>query len=86
MSLELRDDIPVPTGGRGFRNYAFPFAQMKVGQSFFVATPSNSRAPYISSVSASARHWTTKNGNGHKFTCATVTEEGVAGVRCWRIA
>jgi len=55
----------------------YPFAVMVVGDSFFAAG-ANSRK-----VCGLARYYFKK---GMKFSCRTVTENGVLGVRCWRVA
>lgn len=75
MIYQLQDDVPIPR----VRNPTYPFAEMAIGQSFF------SRARQQSVGSAAAQH-SKRHSRGCKFTCRTVTEDGVRGTRCWRIA
>jgi hypothetical protein len=70
-TFKIESGIPVPPGNRA--NY--PFAKMKVGDSFLVPGVKNSAA-IASSVSYR------KNRYGENYVCRTT--EG--GLRVWRIA
>lgn len=71
MAYEIQDDIPIP--GRFHRNQ-YPIHELEVGQSFFAAGRSVSDfGGYKARVKP------------RKFLCRTVTENGVKGVRVWRI-
>ncbi len=73
--LKIDKDVPIPYA-RG-RHSQYPFADMEVGDSFFVPTSPGRK------VSASVNSWNrTHPDKPFKFTCRTV--EG--GTRVWRIA
>jgi hypothetical protein len=69
--------VPIPPPKSGSTKYPFPI--MQVGDSFFVP---NVRRENFCSCIANARF---KNP-GTNFTTRRVTENGVKGVRVWRIA
>jgi len=75
----IEDNIPLPTTGSGYNE---ALRQLDVGQSFF--------APGKNVVSASAAPRTLKNRKeiaaSNRYTFRTVTENGLVGVRCWRLA
>lgn len=56
-------------------NGSYPFGTMEIGDSFFVPNV------VIETISSA-----TRNFRQYKFTCRTLTENGIKGVRCWRIA
>ena len=78
---KIEDGVPMPqcVGGLG-RKAKYPYRQLEVGQSFFWP---NIR---VQSASTSACNTARRIGNGVKFACRNVTENGVKGVRVWRIA
>jgi hypothetical protein len=67
--------VPLPPAARG-RISPYPWKTMGVGDSFF--------APGRDSLPTS--NWGLALGNGAKFTTRSVTEHGVSGSRCWRVA
>lgn len=75
MNIKIEKGLPVPTKRSGPTKY--PFADMTTGDSFFVAG-ANSSALWGSI-------WSYKNRHGGNFTARTVTENGVKGVRVWRV-
>lgn len=70
--IKLEQNIPIPDR-RPARIY--PFRKMKVGDSFFVADISLVR------IHAAARKY-----KDLRVTCRTLVENGVKGVRVWRIS
>lgn len=61
--------------------WKYPFDKMGVGDSFFVAgAVGKDRDTLRSSASSRGKR------HGMKFTTRTVTEDGVKGVRIWRVA
>lgn len=72
----IDSSVPIPDmhGGRGILKYPFPL--MQVGDSFFVPGR-NSQG-----VKGTINYW---NRAGRKFTTRTRTENGVYGVRVWRV-
>ena len=72
---EIEDDVPLPPI-QATRERKYRFAEMRIGQSFFV--PNAKR----SSLSNGMNFWSKKTG--FKFTARKLTEDGVAGVRVWR--
>lgn len=76
MTVEIKIDhnIKPPKFGK-YRKY--PWNEMKKGDSFF------STQPYLNGP---ARAAAVRIGNGCKFICRSVTENGVKGVRVWRVS
>ena len=73
MTIKIEKGIPAPEYTTPRQKY--PFTQMDVGDSFFAPVPA------VKLNNASARH----KHLGKKFTIRAVTENGVAGARCWRV-
>ncbi len=71
--FEIESEIPLPHVLFG-RPAKYPWAKMKVGDSFFSPCPS---------VSTSVSHVNKKSGM--KFTVRKSTKDGVQGWRVWRI-
>jgi hypothetical protein len=72
----IEDGIPIPPKG-GTTQYPWP--EIGMGQSVFV--PGDQRVVRLTRTALSA--WAISNGR--KFTCRVCTENGVAGIRVWRI-
>lgn len=77
--MQIDKNVPVPSdiAGRGKRSI---FADMVPGDSIFFPNDN------ITTIVSRAGAWVRNSKNGWKFTSRTVTENGVKGVRCWRIA
>lgn len=75
--IKVDRDIPLPVRrighGTSIRTYKYPFALMRVGDSFFVA-----HGKY-DVVGASARQF------GGRYGCRFTTRKVDGGCRCWRI-
>ena len=80
--IEIESGIPIPATKRpGGRRSTYPFADLDVGQSFFVPNqPGKTNRQLIMAISGAAQHITRKTG--HRFTSRTL--EG--GIRVWRFA
>jgi hypothetical protein len=80
--IEIENDIPIPPKTpKAGRKGAYPFAELEVGQSFFVpAPPGKTNRQLQMAISGSAQHITKKTG--HRFTSRTVD----GGIRVWRFA
>ena len=79
MSFVIEQGVPVPAG-----RSRYPFADMEVGDSFFVGVDSKETATKrIQSVRAQAGRFAKENGV--KFSVRSVVEDEVPGVRCWRV-
>jgi len=74
--FEIDFNVPIPSPKAVVTKY--PFAIMKIGDSFFVP---NKTASEVSPHFARAR----RRLPGTKFACRTVVENGVKGVRVWRV-
>ena len=72
MQITIQRDIPAPGKGGEGRYVKYPFRAMDVGDSFFV--PNGPINLYNS-----------KAYLPKKFTRRTVVENGVKGIRVWRI-
>ena len=66
-------DIPPPSLGSGRRSIKYPYADLRIGESFF--------AP-VDAIDIT--RW--KRLTGHVFTQRKVVENGTQGIRIWRIA
>lgn len=75
--IKIDTDIPVPTGG----TCKYPLRAMKIGDSFFAPGRASQ------SITGSFAHARQRmNAPTAKWTTRTITENGVKGVRVWRIA
>lgn len=74
VTIEKGVPLPAPAGARN----KYPWRTMEVGDSFFVANIST--GGFGGTLAGAAAR------SGHRFTQRTVTENGVRGVRVWRIA
>lgn len=75
--IEINKGVPMPAIAGGRKIY--PFGAMEIGESFFVPGVKSKK------VSAAAGAYQGRHGNLKKFSTRTVTENGVLGVRCWRV-
>lgn len=81
--IEVQDNVAIPPkykpDGRYLkpREPIFPWATMKVGQSFFVPLPKG--RSWTAHISRMKNHPT-----GGKFEVRRVVEDGTHGVRVWR--
>ncbi len=78
MPYEIDERVPVPKPRLGGGKY--PWGEMKVGDSFFVAVDKEPPSAVQGTVSGSARAYGKKHGQ--KFTTRIVD----GGVRVWRTA
>ena len=76
MTYEIESDIPMSKDGRGRPSF-YPFRDMSVGDSFFAS------GVRINSVRRSASLFASRNGM--KFATRKQTENGVTGLRVWRV-
>lgn len=70
--IKIEKGIPIPPGAGGWRKY--PLGEMEIGDSFFAP---GRKAGDISGGFAYHK--------GKKFSARTCAENGVDGVRVWRI-
>lgn len=70
--FKVEKDVPVPTAR--WRNSKYPWADMKVNDSFFV------KDGRVGNLLTSAKHWAKREGNGAKFMTRSID----GGVRVWR--
>ena len=71
MTIKIDQNVPLPQKNT-FGALKYPFRKMEIGDSFFI--------PNRSSTGISTDIYKPK-----KFTMRAVTENGVKGVRVWRI-
>ena len=70
-AIEITKGLPTPRG----RKSKYPFRDMEIGDSFF--------APGSSVIGI---HGCARRHRPMRFTCRSVVENGVPGIRVWRIA
>lgn len=72
-AFKIDTNVPMP---EGLVRVKYPFSKMEIGESFFVPGIAEGRR-----VAGRAQHHAPK-----KFAGRTVTENGITGIRYWRIA
>lgn len=77
MAIRIDKRVPIPKPETRDRSPKYPWADMKVGDSFFVAGVTQK------AINSSAHHQTL-HGNG-TYSTRVVVENGVKGVRCWKV-
>lgn len=75
MNIKIDKDVPLPTNVSS--GTVYPFAEMEVNDSFFVAGKTSNQM-----VNAAA-HW--RKAKGWGFVCRNVVENDVKGARVWRV-
>lgn len=82
--IKIEKGIALPARGRAIPA-KYPWAEMAPGDSFFV--PNFTVAPKsITGKTAMSVHAGKKIHPGSKWTMRTVTENGIKGVRVWRLS
>lgn len=79
-SFTIDQGIPLPSKARSSK---YPFADMSVGDSFFIAESSDQTTFRAKSSVYSAMTKYAK-ATGTKYTIRSVSENGVNGLRVWR--
>lgn len=74
--IKIEKGVPIPAPSRREYVSKYPWRRLEVGDSFFAADK------LISSMGIDNM----RKKSGFNFTARTVTENGVKGVRVWRIA
>ena len=81
--MDIDDGIPLPERPcNGGRKAKYPFDQMTVGQSFFVPADAARKG----SVQGAAHTANKRFAGSRVFSTRSVTENGAAGVRVWRVS
>ena len=85
--VKIDKNIPVPAGTRaGGAEIMFPFEDMEVGDSFFVALlPGKTEEQMVAKLRHAYRKYAKQQEPEPRFTAKIVEEEGVAGIRTWRL-
>ncbi len=73
---DIEEGIDIPMVTR--RKSKYPWANMEIGHTFFVPDASKKQTITSSAYRFGKQH-------GMKFTVREVNEEGVAGIRVWRV-
>lgn len=81
LDVKIEKGVPVPPP-REIRRL-FPFRDMETGESFFVPMPKKDYAKRRLCIQNNAWQWSRKLGA--KFVVRDVIEDGVKGVRIWRV-
>ena len=90
-TITIQTGIPVPLRRYGVGRTPggkYPIRNLAVGESFFVPFVSPERAfaaPALRAVISSLARRETKRNPEKKFASRSVHEDGVAGVRLWRL-
>jgi len=84
FTVQVNVPLPARTGPKGLvRGSKYPFATMEIGASFFV--PSTEDKPVKAATLRSAVGAYMKNDKSRRFAVRQVNEDGVDGVRVWRV-
>lgn len=78
-------NIPLPTTRGRPAEFSFPFANMQVGDSFFVPAGAEGLEKIRSRLSSSIVRFRARVARTAKFSTRVVVEDGVNGVRVWRV-
>jgi hypothetical protein len=78
MSIQIEKGVPVPPNSRHGGAGRYPFSEMQVGDSFFLAGGTAKR------IGSAAYCYAEKHNPTAKFLVRTIKTEP-AGARCWRI-
>lgn len=79
LSIKIDKDVPIPPPASGLSPW--PLEQMEIGDSFFAPSTYN-----VSTEQLRARISSRAKRVKVKCTIRVLTEHGVTGVRCWRVA
>lgn len=77
--MEIEKNIPIPKKKGGNRTLKYPWDIMEVNESCFFPGVKQQ------TVSTASRGWVRRNNLDKKFTTREVTENGIEGVRVWRV-
>lgn len=89
MSFTIEANIPVPARVIGTRSSKYPFENMQMGDSFFIAVNAANPEDNINRTArraASAVNMARRALPDFKFVTRRATVNGVEGYRVWRIA
>ena len=78
MDYTVEKNVPIPAAKRGARKPIYPFSQMAVDESVFIADPDAYRAKGAACGTGNTR-------KGKQFKSRRVTENEQTGVRIWRV-
>ena len=85
--MEVTTDIPLPeVKSPGGQVLKFPWDEMVIGSSFFVESEGRNMMSFRSKLHRRGMDYFYRRGELAKFKTRTVTEDGVKGVRIWRVA
>ena len=78
MTYKIDKDIPIPITKRRGRPTKYPFAKMDVGDSVFFPGERIKGNAYMAAINYAS-------GRDVRFKSRTVIEDGVEGIRVWRV-
>jgi hypothetical protein len=76
----IESGIPIPSNSSGGRPIKYPWAKMRVGDSFFVAFANRHKTSLATIASVASKRLRPKRFIGRSCTCG-----GVQGLRVWRV-
>ena len=82
MTFPIEKNVPMP---RHRRSNNYNFSEMDVGDSFFVPASNDMGCAKTQNSLCNSTRTIRKKHPDRRFETHVVTEEGVAGVRCWRV-
>lgn len=77
MIPQIQSNIPLPPASTTRRRWAF--SDMAIGDSFFDTA-------HPKTIMNAAKAWRLRNDPSVRFASRSVTEDGVRGIRVWRVA
>jgi hypothetical protein len=78
--MKIESNIPIPKIRSTGAQLKYPWDALKVGDSFFVPDGD------VSALTSIGKQYFKNRNISVKIKCRTVTEDGVKGVRVWRVA
>lgn len=82
---KIDTNVPLPTPRGRPAAFPFPFADMQVGDSFFVPTAEGDLRKVRNRLASSIVRFRQKVDINAKFSTRVVDEESVNGIRVWRV-
>lgn len=82
--IKIDKGIPLPKLANSLKGAIYPWASMEIGDSFFAAGTKHPSVKGLGKVFSSRQGKSTVPKS--KWSTRTAIENGVSGIRCWRVA
>lgn len=79
MEIKVEENIPLPPSATMKGSSKYPFKKLEIGDSFFIPVKEGK------AIESLQRSIISTNQTGIKITTRTIAENGVRGIRTWRV-